>query len=66
MLAERGKETHGRDSWPVYNIAIIDIVWCIAYTRGVRRGASLAQQSCNTIATVRVIHVWGERGAING
>jgi len=30
-------------NWPLHNIAITNIVWCIAYTRGVGGGAYLAQ-----------------------
>jgi len=29
--------------WPLQDIAITNIVWCMAYTRGVGRGAYIAQ-----------------------
>jgi len=29
--------------WPVYDIAIANIVWCMAYTREVEGGSYIAQ-----------------------
>ena len=37
-------------SWPLQDIAITNIVWWMAYKRGVAGGAYIAQWSCNSIA----------------
>jgi len=37
--------------WPLHDIAIANIVWSMAYKRGVGGGAYIAQWSCNSIAT---------------
>jgi len=38
--------------WPLHDIAIANIEWCMAYTRGVGRGSYIAQSPCDSIATV--------------
>ena len=38
--------------WPLHDIAIANIVWCMAYIRGSGWGLYVAQQPCNSIATV--------------
>ena len=37
-------------AWPLHNIAITNIVWCMAYNRGVGGEAYIEQWSCNGIA----------------
>ena len=39
----------GVRGWPSRNIAITNVVWCVAYKRGVGGGAYIAQWSCNSI-----------------
>ena len=38
--------------WPLHDIAITNIVWCVEYKRAVGEGAYIAQWSCNSIAIV--------------
>ena len=45
--------------WPLHDIAITNIVQCIAYTGGVGGASYLAQQTCNSIAIVRAMQVGG-------
>jgi len=46
-------------NWPLHNIVITSIAWCMAYKREVEGGSYLAQKSCNTIATVWASQVGG-------
>jgi len=39
----RASERGSAADWPLHNIAITNIVWCIAYKPGVGGGAYLAQ-----------------------
>jgi len=48
--------------WPLHDIAITAIVWCIAYTREVGWGSYIAQWPCNSNAIGQV----GGVGAIEG
>jgi len=36
--------------WPLHDIAIANIVWCMAYNRGAVGGLHIAHWSCNSIA----------------
>jgi len=49
--------------WPLHDIAIANIVWCIAYKRGVRTGgvycAVVGQYICNSVC------ITGGGGQIN-
>ena len=40
------------ECWHLHEIATANIVWCMAYTRGVGWGSHIAQKSCNSIAIV--------------
>jgi len=40
----------GAGLWPLHGIAITNVVWCMAYKRGVGGGSYIAQWSCNRIA----------------
>jgi len=42
----------GLAHWPLHDIAITNIVWCMAYKRGVRGASYIAQSTYNRIATV--------------
>ena len=44
---------------PIHDIATANIVWCIAYTRGVGRGSYIAHSSCNSIAVVWAMQMEG-------
>jgi len=47
----RTKQPPPPPSWPLHDIAITNIVWCMAYNRGVGGvGGYIAQWSCNSIA----------------
>jgi len=46
-------------SWPLHDIAITNIVWCMAYTRGSGGESYIAQYACNSIATVWGLEVGG-------
>jgi len=39
-------------AWPLHDIVITNIVWCIGYKRKVEEGSYIAHQSCDSIATV--------------
>jgi len=41
-------------SWPLQDIVITNIVWCMAYRREAWGGSFIAQYSCNSTATVWV------------
>ena len=43
----------------LHDIAIANIVWCMAYTRGVGGASYIAQWTCNSIAIVRAMQVGG-------
>jgi len=46
--------------WPLHDIAITNVVWCMACTRRVGWGGSyIAQQSCNNSAIVWAMRVGG-------
>ena len=53
------KGTVGGECWPLHEIVITNIVWCLACKRDVEGGSYLAQKSCNTIATVWALQVGG-------
>ena len=44
-------------AWPLHNIAITDIVWCMASNGGVGGGAYIAQWPCISIAIGQALHV---------
>jgi len=46
------------------DIAMHNIVWCMAYKRGIGGGSNIVQKYCNSIATVWAMQVGG--GAITG
>ena len=46
-------------SWSSHNIAITNIVWCMAKTRGVGGGAYIAQWPCTSIAIGYALQVGG-------
>ena len=48
---------HERESWPLHDIAITNIVWCIAYKGRVGGGAYIAQWLCISIAIVLTMQV---------
>jgi len=52
-----------RWSWPSHDIATANIVWCMAYTRGVGWWSYIARLSCNSIAIVWATQM---EGAIKG
>jgi len=53
-------------SWPLHDIAIINIVWCVRYKRRVRARSCIAQQSCNSMAIVWAMQVgWGNERMID-
>jgi len=45
--------------WPLHDIAIANIVGCIAYTRWVGGGAYIAKWACNSIAIGYGLQVGG-------
>ena len=48
-----------RSSQPLHDIAITNIVWCMAYKKDVGRRAYIAQWSCNSIAIGQALQVRG-------
>jgi len=40
------------DSWPMHNIAVTKIVWCMAYKKKAEEGSYIAQRWCDRIAIV--------------
>ena len=51
-LAQGWHQLHVPAIWPLHDIATANLVWCMAYTRGVGWGSYIAHQSCNSIAIV--------------
>jgi len=45
--------------WPLHDIAIANIVWCMAFKGGVGGGACIAQWSCNSIELGYALQVGG-------
>jgi len=45
--------------WPLHDIAIINVVWCMAYKGRVGDGAYVAQWACDSIAIGSVLQVGG-------
>ena len=37
-------------AWPSHDVVIANIVWCMAYTRGLGGGAYITKWACNSIA----------------
>jgi len=46
-------------NWPLHDIAITNIAWCMAYKRGVGGASKSAQWACISIAIVRAMQVEG-------
>jgi len=49
---------NGGTSWHLHDIAIANIVWCMAFKGGVGGGACIARWACNSIA-IRYACRWG-------
>jgi len=46
-------------AWPYLEIAMTNLVWCMAHKRWVGGGSYIAQKSCNSIANECAMQVWG-------
>jgi len=50
LVRREAKKNDKAVVWPLHNIAITNMVWCMVYNRGVGGGAYIARWSCNSIA----------------
>ena len=46
-------------TWPLHDIAITNIVWCMAHKRGVGGRSCVSQSDCSSIAIVWALLVGG-------
>jgi len=55
----QGELTSTGDPWPLHDIAITNISWCMAQKGAVGKRAYIAQWSCNSIAIGKALQVEG-------